>query len=162
MTQPPPLDYQSPLQNPKAKERLKAVRHVRGNGVGCIVLGGCCGATLGAAFLRGYGEGNMGNPMLFIADALMALYPLTFLVCGILYLIAHDKIRQPNAPWEKFITTTAWVHIGMIGLVAVLSMIDSGWQDLDFILVLLLINGAIAFSLIQIIHQVKKAQAEVV
>lgn len=158
MTQPPTLDYQSPLQGPKANQRLKAVRHVRGNGIGCIVLGGCCGATLGAAFLRGVGEGNMDKPM-FLAIALMTLYPLTFLVCGIIYLIAHDKIRQPNPPWEKFITTTAWVHISVVGLVALLGI---SFGELGSFIIGLLINGAIAFSLIQMIRQVKKAQADIV
>jgi hypothetical protein len=156
MTQPPTLDYQSPHQDPRAKERLKAVRHLLGNGIGSIILGGCCGATLGAALLKGAGEGTITSP---ISEALMALYPLIFLMCGIRYLIAHDKIRQPNPPWEKSVTITAWVYFSLVAGVALLGI---GVGELSFIIVWLLFHGAIASSLILMIRQIKKAQAEIV
>lgn len=162
MTQPPTLDYRSPLQDSKGRVRLKAVRYVRGNGVGSILIGAGCGGMFGIVFSPALSEVSLRNPMLSLAIGLMALYHLTFLVCGILYTIAHQKIRQPNSSWERFVMITAWVHIGVIGLATMLSLIVFSLETIIVFLLASLINGAAIISLFQMIRQVKRAQAEIV
>jgi hypothetical protein len=161
MTQ--PIDYRTPLQAPINDLRLKAVRHARGNGIGCIILGACAGSALALLPILTAAPTTAGTPRAAPPPALLGLllvllggYSLLFLASGIIHLVGSFKIRTPNRTWELLITIAAWIHIIFLVLwiiLLILSMAASGRVNV----IPLLFAFAIMFSLGQGAQKIRAA-----
>ena len=162
MTQPPPeppfLEYRTPRGGPPFQTRNKASRHARGNGIGCVVMSLCCGPTVSSRM-----ESLLQNPqalLTMLGYVIVCLYILSFLVCGVLYIIAGDKIRRPNVMWEKILVVSSWIHIGIVFLTLLDAVIYTALQGhVDALLFFgVPMNVAIVIALAQTIRLVYKTR----
>jgi hypothetical protein len=138
------LEYQSP-EAELSKERRLAVRTLRGTGWMWVVVGAVLAmlwmlmafATFGSPRF-GHGCGDI------IAVAFMGLYALSFLVCGILYLIGGAKVRRRDRKWEGVVIIEAWVQVLLVGMAAVMFM---GMTMEEIVVVALGIHVVVLFRL---------------
>ena len=161
---PPPLDYRAPQSHETPPLRKKASRQARGNGTGCIVLGLCIGAATSSlvarlSAIRGPAPITIAYVLVML---LLAVYTLMYLVCGVIYLIASFKIKQPNETWERILTITAACHICVVMAMLVVSVLMNGaTSNISPVTILgFVINLAIIISLAQSIQSVRKARTE--
>ena len=142
MPKPPPtLDYQSPATG-TSEERRSAALVARGTGGTCIIIG-----SLFTCLWTGLVLATVGSPRLRLnlADTLFVLavefYALSFLVCGILYVLAGARIRVPNRRWERVLLISASVHFLLVAL-AMLGLAALGthtWPIIGFVIHLLIL-----------------------
>ncbi len=141
MPKPPILNYLSPATG-TSEERQSAARTARGTGGTCVIIGTMFTCLWTGLFLAHWVNPHSGHHLVDVLFMLAVdLYALSYLVCGILYVLASARIRVRNRRWERVLLISASVHflyvtLAMLGLAA---LGQYTWQIIVFVIHLLIL-----------------------